>query len=92
MMTIMTIAYIKIAIPEYIKLYDESGIALPWIVGFVTGCVNGLVDYWPITLIVLYALFHLWTWYSNPHNGLVDESKIKIPKNNKLLHKYFPRP
>lgn len=89
MMTIMTIAYIKIAIPEYIKLYDESGIALPWIVGFVTGCVNGLVDYWPITLIVLYALFHLWHWFSKTHIGMVDGWKLKIPIYNKLHHAFL---
>ena len=89
MMTIMTIAYIKIAIPEYIKLYDESGIALPWIVGFVTGCVNGLVDYWPITLCVLYALFHLWHWFSKTHIGMVDGWKLKIPIYNKLHHAFL---
>lgn len=89
MMTIMTIAYIKIAIPEYIKLYDESGIALPWIVGFVTGCVNGLVDYWPITLCVLYALFHLWHWFSKTHIGMVDGWKLKIPIYHKLHHAFL---
>ena len=89
MMTLMTIAYIKIAIPEYIKLYDESGIALPWIVGVVTGCGNGRVDYWPITLIVLYALFHLWTWFSKTHIGMVDGWKLKIPIYHKLHHAFL---
>ena len=32
LMAIMTIAYIKIAIPEYVKLYKETGIPLPSIV------------------------------------------------------------
>lgn len=54
LMAIMTIAYIKIAIPEYVKLYKETGIPLPWIVSFVTGCVNGVVDYWFITLPALW--------------------------------------
>lgn len=62
LMAIMTIAYIKIAIPEYVKLYKETGIPLPWIVSFVTGCVNGVVDYWFITLPVLW-------FFIKPGNG-----------------------
>lgn len=89
MMTIMTIAYIKIAIPEYIKLYDESGIQLPWIVGFITGCVNGLVDYWPITLVVLFGCFKLWKWFSSTHISLIDSWKLKIPIYNKLHHAFL---
>ena len=89
MMTIMTIAYIKIAIPEYIKLYDESGIQLPWIVGFITGCVNGLVDYWPITLVVLFGCFKLWKWFSSTHISLIDGWKLKIPIYKKLHHAFL---
>lgn len=89
LMSIMTVAYIKIAIPEYIKLYDESGIELPWIVGFVTGCVNTLVDYWPITLAALYGAYKLWVWFSSSHIGIVDGWKLKIPIYSKLHHAFL---
>ena len=89
LMGIMTVAYIKIAIPEYIKLYDESGIALPWIVGFITGCVNDIVDYWPITLIVCFALYKGWHWFSSTHISLIDGWRLKIPIYKKLHHAFL---
>lgn len=89
LMTIMTIAYIKIAIPEYIKLYDESGIELPWLVGFVTECVNGLVDYWPITLLVIYGGYRIWKWFSSTHIAIVDSWKLKIPIYKSLHHAFL---
>lgn len=88
LMAIMTIAYIKIAIPEYVKLYKETGIPLPWIVSFVSGCVNGIVDYWFITLPVLCCLYKAWEWFSSNNVGIVDSWKLRLPIYNKL-HFFF---
>ena len=88
LMAIMTIAYIKIAIPEYVKLYKETGIPLPWIVSFVTGCVNGIVDYWFITLPVLYGFYKAWEWFSSNNVALVDSWKLRLPIYSKL-HFFF---
>ena len=88
LMAIMTIAYIKIAIPEYVKLYKETGIPLPWIVSFVTGCVNGIVDYWFITLPVLCGLYKAWEWFSSNNVGIVDNWKLRLPIYSKL-HFFF---
>lgn len=89
LMTVMTIAYIKIAIPEYMKLYDESGIELPWIVGFITGCVNGVVDYWPITLLVIFGAYKTWKWFSSTHISIIDGWKLKIPIYKHLHHAFL---
>ena len=88
LMGVMTIAYIKIAIPEYIKLYDETGIPLPWIVSTVTGCVNAVVDYWYITVVVIYGLYKAWCYFSSTHVALIDAWKLKLPIYKKL-HFFF---
>lgn len=88
LMVIMTIAYIKIAIPEYIKLYEENDIALPGIVSVVTGAVNGIVDYWYISLLVCFLGYKVWNWFTEAHTAIVDTWKLKIPIY-KTLHFTF---
>lgn len=78
-MSIMTIAYIKLAIPQYIKLYEESGIELPWIVGFITSIVNGIVDYWYLTLLVLYGAYRAFSWFVDNRPETIDGIRLKCP-------------
>lgn len=88
LMVIITVAYIKLAIPEYIKLYDETGIPLPGIVTVVMTCVNSVVDYWYITMAVVYGLYKAWKWFSSRNVGIIDTWKLKLPIYNKL-HFFF---
>lgn len=84
LMVIMTIAYIKIAIPEYIKLYEENDIELPWIVGAVTNSVNLIVDYWYITIFICFLGYKAWSWFTEAHTAVVDAWKLKVPIYSKL--------
>lgn len=88
MMTLMGIGYIKLAIPEYIKLYKDSNIEVPFIVEIVTNIVNAIVDYWYITFLFLFLLWKIIDWFINNRANVVDRIKLKIPIY-KELHYYF---
>ncbi len=79
MMTIMAIAYIKIAIPEYIVLYQDNDIPLPWLVVVVTDFVNAIVDYWYITLLIFFLLYKAFGWFVENRSDIVDSIKLKLP-------------
>lgn len=79
MMTIMAIAYIKIAIPEYITLYQDNDIPLPAVVVVVTDFVNAIVDYWYITLFVIFLLYKAFGWFVANRSDIVDSIKLKLP-------------
>ena len=68
LMSIMTVAYIKIAIPEFVQLYKDNDIEIPAVVFFTRTFWN------PTTLIghieqdILYIAFETWSYemYSVP--------------------------
>lgn len=89
LMTLMTIGYIKIAIPEFLKLYEENEIEIPMLVSVVSGIVNALVDYWYLTLMAVYIFWKLWNWFTNSHVSLIDEWKLKIPIYSRLHYLFL---
>lgn len=84
LMTIMVVAYIKIAIPEFVQLYNDNGIEIPFIVSLVSGIVNAIVDNWYISLLAIYGMWKAWNWFANSHVPLIDSWKLKLPIYNKL--------
>lgn len=79
LMALMTVGYIKIAVPEFIKLYEENEIEMPGVVKVVSGTVNVIVDYWYITLLVIFLLWKAWDWFSESNVNLIDGWKFKVP-------------
>ena len=79
LMTIMAIAYIKIAIPEYVTLYKDNDIPLPVVVEVVTNFVNALVDNWYITLLVIFVGYKGFSWFVENRSDIVDAFKLKMP-------------
>lgn len=84
LMTVMVIAYIKIAIPEFVQLYNDNNIEIPAVVSIVSGIVNALVDNWYITLLGIWGLYKFWNWFSSKHVPLIDTWKLKLPIYKKL--------
>ena len=54
LMAVLIIGYVKFAIPQYVDLYKDNNIELPWLISFITSLVNGLVDYFYITIPLIY--------------------------------------
>lgn len=79
LMTLMTVGYIKIAIPEFLKLYEENNIEMPGIVKGVSDTVNVIVDYWYFTILTIFLLWKAWNWFSESNIGLIDSWKLKVP-------------
>lgn len=79
LMTIMAIAYIKIAIPEYVTLYKDNDIPLPVVVEVVTNFVNAIVDNWYITLLVIFVGYKGFGWFVENRSDIVDAFKLKMP-------------
>lgn len=87
-MAIMTVAYIKIAIPEFLKLYAESNVEVPGIVTAVSNFVNLLVDNWYGSILVICLLLKLCKIFIESNTYLIDGWKLKAPIFKKL-HFYF---
>lgn len=88
MMLVMTVAYIKIAIPEFVQLYKDSGLQVPTVVGAVSGAVNAIVDYWYLTALVIYLLYRAWGFFASRNVALLDGWKLRLPIY-KRLHFFF---
>lgn len=88
LMIIMSIAYVKLAIPEFLKLYAENGIEVPAIISVVSGAVNTIVDYWYVTLLVIILGWNGSKWFAEYYTEVVDGWRLKLPIYNKL-HKMF---
>lgn len=87
-MSIMTVAYIKIAIPEFLQLYKESNVEVPGIVSGVTTFVNLIVDNWYLTLLGTFVMFKVWKLFAGSNKYLIDGWKLKVPIFKKL-HFHF---
>lgn len=88
LMGFLIIAYVKLAVPEYLEMYNENGIEVPFMVSFVTEIVNGIVDYWPMTLLNIWMTIKMWSWYCKEHKGVIDRWKLRLPVY-RLLHFNF---
>lgn len=89
LMTLMTVGYIKIAIPEFLQLYKDNNIEVPAVVSIVSGFVNMVVDNWYITIFVVYLLWKLWNWFSTRNVSLIDMWKLKLPIYKKLHYLFL---
>lgn len=88
-MALMTVAYIKLAIPEFLKLYAENNMEVPFLLSFVTGIVNTIVDFWFITLPVCYILYKAWGYFSRTHVALIDGWRLRLPIYKKLHYTFL---
>lgn len=79
LMTLMVIGYIKLVIPEYIKMFKQNDIPVPGIINTVTACVNIIVDFWPLTLAVLYSIYRIAKFFLTRHANAVDAFKLSVP-------------
>lgn len=89
LMTLMTVGYIKIAIPEFVQLYKDNNIEVPVVVSVVSGFVNMIVDNWYITIFVFYLLWKLWEWFSTRNVSVIDMWKLKMPIYKKLHYLFL---
>lgn len=87
-LTLLCIGYVKIAVPEFIKIYHETGMELPVIISIVSSIVNGIVDYWYLTILSIYMLWKAWEWFVQNNRGLIDSFRLKLPIY-KQLHYLF---
>ena len=78
-MSLLILAYIKLVIPEYMKLYQENGIEIPGVISVITAAVNSIVDYWPITLLALFLVVKGVKLFCHSNRQLVDGWRLKLP-------------
>lgn len=83
-MSVMTVAYIKIAIPEFIQLYKESNVEVPGIVMAVTTFVNLVVDNWYVSAFIIFLLWKGWKLFAEANSYVIDGWKLKVPIFRKL--------
>lgn len=88
LMVILVTAYIRIAMPEYVRLYAETQLELPWLVKVVTEAVDTLVGGWPVTLAALFIFWRLLRAFTASHAYFIDSLRLKLPIYG-ALHKAF---
>lgn len=88
-MALMTIAYIKLAVPEFLQLYQENNMEVPFLLSFVTDIVNTIVDFWFITIPLCILAYKLWCAFARSHVALIDGWKLRIPIYKKLHYVFL---
>ena len=84
LMILMTIGYTKITLPEFIKLYNDTGLEIPPIIAVVHSVVNSIVDHWYFTILFIYLCWKCWTKFAESNLNIVDGFKLRIPIYKKL--------
>ena len=79
LMGVLIIGYVKFAIPQYMDLYKDNNIELPWLISFVTSLVNGLVDYFYITIPIIYLVVRSIKYFAQRNVDIIDGWKLKVP-------------
>ena len=79
LMGVLIIGYVKFAIPQYMDLYKDNNIELPWLISFVTSLVNGLVDYFYLTILIIYLAVRSIKYFAQRNVDIIDGWKLKVP-------------
>jgi len=79
LMALLMTGFAKIMIPQYEKMFKESGIQMPWICSAFVNTVNGFFNHLVLVLLVCYGIFRGIKWYCHKHPYLIAKIKIKLP-------------
>jgi len=79
LMALLLTGFAKIMIPQYEKMFKESGIAMPWICSTFVNAVNGFFNNLLIFLVIFYGLYRGIKWFFRTHPFLVAKIKLKMP-------------
>jgi type IV pilus assembly protein PilC len=79
LMALLMTGFAKIMLPQYEKMFKESGIALPWICSAFVNTVNGFFNHLLIVVVVLYGLYRALKWFCRTHPYVVAQLKLKLP-------------
>lgn len=79
LLTGLIISYIKIAVPQYIKLYQNSKVVISPVVIMVSNFVNLLVDYWPVTVGAMFVIWQAGKLFCKANPSVIDDIKLHIP-------------
>lgn len=84
LLLIIIIAYVKFAVPEYVKMFEENSMEIPRMLVIVSFIVNGFVDNWFISIPVLIGCFVGFKRLCMANLEKVDMFKLKVPIYGKL--------
>lgn len=88
LLSLLVIGYIKFAVPEYIKLYQSSNVKFSPLIMSLSNGVNLLIDYWPITIFMMFMIWQILKLFCQTNTYLIDRLKLQMPIF-KTLHFYF---
>lgn len=75
----LMVGFAKIMIPQYEKMYKESGMEMPAVIEMFVNAVNGFFDnFFPI-MGILAGIFYGLRWYAHTHPKVVGRIKLKMP-------------
>lgn len=78
-MTLLVVGYVKFAMPEYMKLYQENHMEMPGPLIFIVDFINGLVDWAFVTVPLIYIVWQGINELCRKYSAVVDPYKLKIP-------------
>jgi type IV pilus assembly protein PilC len=79
LMALLMTGFAKVMIPQYEKMFKESGITMPWICSAFVGVINGFFNHLPIVLLVAYGLYRGIKWYCDAHPYIIARLKLRLP-------------
>lgn len=79
LMSLLIIGFAKVMIPQYEKMYKESGLTMPWLTEMFAKVVNGFFNNFLLVVIVSFGLYRLAAWFFATHPEIVGKIKLKMP-------------
>lgn len=87
-MIVTIIGFCRFGLPEFAKLYQDNKMVLPTTISVTMNIVNGIIDYWPVTITVLIIIYWIYKQMLVSHSDFMDYLRLKVPIYSKL-HLYF---
>lgn len=84
LMMLMILGFSKVVMPQYQKMYEDSGLTMPVIIDYFLLISNAVFDYWPVTIVAIYGLYYAWLTFVKQNPILVGRWRLKLPIYKKL--------
>lgn len=79
LMGVLITGFAKIMIPQYEKMFKESGMEMPWIIHTFVNGVNGFFNYFLLWFLLVYGIYYGIKWYFKNHPDVLGKIKLKMP-------------
>lgn len=84
LMLTLILGFSKIVMPQYEKMYSDSGLTMPVIIDYFLVVSNTIFDFWPVTLAAIYGFYYGCISFAKHNPTIIGQWQLKLPIYKKL--------